>query len=755
MLTVYWGVVFGSETFVLRDALRFTLPSREFLSSSLRRGRVPQWWDGVGFGVAFASNPVHAVVSPVSWVFAPFPTPWTFDLRILGELLLLSLGAAALARRLGSDWIGAFFSAFAVVLSGYTVSAVSNSNTSYLVWIPWVAWSALARIDASDSGEPRTRARAGALFAALVALQLLSGEPGHILVAAIVVLAVVVAEGPVWRRFSSLLLPGAAGAGLASAGVFPALLLFGQSARARPGAAGPLMWSMPPGRILEWVWPLPFGSEGNESWFAGSALGLPTGDPCFALSLYVGLPVFVLAAAAGSDRRTRRLLLASIAFVILALGSYTPVYGALRFALPPLRAVNFPEKFFFGALLLWCTAAGVGLKRILDARPRGWLTGGSVAFTALLAAGGAAAHLCRFSIESWLGPRAAGVNLDAGLSLCVAGASIAALGAALFTTSLFLAGRSRLAAAALAVSGMALPLVFAARAVTPLAERALVQRTPRALEALPPPPLGQKDARPRLFLYPTPHIRPALATGEQIAADIHENLDTNVAARFGYDVIPGFETGDSVLSRKLWEEISARMSFLAFVRLIGVDFAMVPDPERFAPGWPVLARLPGWGIVETFPVRPRAFVAPRSATVPSVVQGLESLAWQGRERDPARVVLSGEAAEALEAPGPLEPCAIRSRRPEEVLLDCRSSSGGYAVLLDENLPGWSAELDGRPARILTADGLFRAVRVEAGAHRIAFRYRTPGLRAGAIVSLLTLALVALVVLRSDSGEHRG
>jgi hypothetical protein len=195
------------------------------------------------------------------------------------------------------------------------------------------------------------------------------------------------------------------------------------------------------------------------------------------------------------------------------------------------------------------------------------------------------------------------------------------------------------------------------------------------------------------------------------------------------------------------------MSFLAFVRLLGIDFAFLENPERFAPGFPVLARLPGWGIVGTFSVRPRAFVAPRATVAGSVDEGLASLASPEREGDPARVVIAGADAEALELRGPLVSCAVTSRRPEEVDLDCRSPNGGYAVLLDENMKGWSAELDGQAARILTADGLFRAVRVGAGSHRIVFRYRTPGLRAGALVSLLTLLTLVFAVARpSGRGE---
>jgi hypothetical protein len=749
LCTIYAGVLFGGKTFVLRDALQYTLPSREFLARTLSHGRIPEWWDGVGFGVAFAANPVHGLASPLSWPLALAPSSWAFDLRSFCELLLLALGTAALARKLGAGWPGAFFSGVTAMLSGYAVSGIPNGYIPYIVWIPWVAFAALLRVEAAATADPRERARAGALFAGAVALQLVSGEPGHVLVAALGVLTLVLAEGPIWRRLRSLLLPAAGGVALAAVAILPALALLGQSARAHLSGTGHLQWSMHPARILEWIWPLPFGSKGNESWYAGAVLDLPLGELFFALSLYVGVPVLLLAGAAAGDKRIRRLLIASIVFVVLALGSYTPIYGALRAVFPPLRVVNFPEKFFFGALLLWCVAAGVGLTRVLGAAPPSrWLMGISAAFAALLATGAIAIHLQEPALLSWLQPRAPGPDVRAGLQLSVEGAGLAALSAAALVGSLFLARRARNAAIGIALAAPILPLAVAARAITPLAPRAVVEKPPEALQALPRPILGQADVRPRLLIYPAIRTRAALTTGEEIGRDIHETAHTNVAARFGYDVIPGFDTGDSALYRRFWEQTSPKMAFPAFVRLLGVDFAMVPNPESFAPGFPVLARVPGgWGIVGTFPVRPRAFVTPRSAVVASASEGLESLATPGRGRDPVRVVLSGPGAEALEAPGLLDPCTVRSPRPEEVVLDCTSASGGYAVLLDEYLPGWTAELDGGLASILTADGLFRAVRVGPGAHKIAFRYRTPGLRLGALISAVSLGLIAFAALK--------
>ncbi len=69
------------------------------------------------------------------------------------------------------------------------------------------------------------------------------------------------------------------------------------------------------------------------------------------------------------------------------------------------------------------------------------------------------------------------------------------------------------------------------------------------------------------------------------------------------------------------------------------------------------------------------------------------------------------------------------------------------MLADTLLPGWTATVDGEQAPILTADFAFRAVRLPPGEHEVAFRYAAPGLRAGAIASLVGLLAAAILLWR--------
>ncbi len=75
------------------------------------------------------------------------------------------------------------------------------------------------------------------------------------------------------------------------------------------------------------------------------------------------------------------------------------------------------------------------------------------------------------------------------------------------------------------------------------------------------------------------------------------------------------------------------------------------------------------------------------------------------------------------------------------------------MLLDSHDPNWIAEVDGQPAPLLEADGLFRAVRVAPGHHDVVFRYRSRPLLIGLTISLATALglVIACVLARPSSG----
>jgi hypothetical protein len=97
-----------------------------------------------------------------------------------------------------------------------------------------------------------------------------------------------------------------------------------------------------------------------------------------------------------------------------------------------------------------------------------------------------------------------------------------------------------------------------------------------------------------------------------------------------------------------------------------------------------------------------------------------------------------EAGTALE-----DTVRIVSLEPERVVIDCAAPGARLLVLSDAYYPGWKASVDGASAAIHRVNRIFRAVVVPAGVHRVAFAYRPVSFRAGALLSILSAALLVL------------
>ncbi|MGH2367896.1 MAG: hypothetical protein ACRDI2_06845, partial [Chloroflexota bacterium] len=129
------------------------------------------------------------------------------------------------------------------------------------------------------------------------------------------------------------------------------------------------------------------------------------------------------------------------------------------------------------------------------------------------------------------------------------------------------------------------------------------------------------------------------------------------------------------------------------------------------------------------------------------------LAWLGVAHDPrlgtVAAGLTLPVGRSTGATGVLPSSSVSwvEDSPERVVLHVELNQPGLVVLRDSYFPGWTVQVDGRPARLLRADVLFRAVPVPAGAHTVEFRYRSVPLERGALFSAvalgLTLALAAL------------
>jgi hypothetical protein len=152
-------------------------------------------------------------------------------------------------------------------------------------------------------------------------------------------------------------------------------------------------------------------------------------------------------------------------------------------------------------------------------------------------------------------------------------------------------------------------------------------------------------------------------------------------------------------------------------------------------------------------VAPRVAVLPDAKIIADVRQQIEALFKPGWH--PRATVFVGRRPIPAGQPGPPESPSARLvvDTPTRVIVEASAGvGGGYLVLLDSFSSGWRATVDGRTAAIVRANGLFRAVRLVAGRHRVEFVYRPRVLIWGAALSAAAcIATIALLTWRRKRG----
>jgi hypothetical protein len=161
----------------------------------------------------------------------------------------------------------------------------------------------------------------------------------------------------------------------------------------------------------------------------------------------------------------------------------------------------------------------------------------------------------------------------------------------------------------------------------------------------------------------------------------------------------------------------------------------------------------GPDVIENTNALPRAYVLPRAQSF-SPAHRPELTVTQLATSDDidlhAMVLIEGDPSTPSD-PGdpaqPAQPAAVEDLGPNAVRVRASASTPGYLILDDLYQRGWSARVDGQPARVYVANALFRAVAIEPGQHVVEFRYQPTSLLVGASVSALSglVVLAAIVV----------
>jgi hypothetical protein len=330
-------VLFGLQTFIVRDYGFFVYPLAHFQRDCFWRGEIPFWNPYNYCGVPFLAQWNTMALYPPSLIYLTLPLEWSLSFFCLLHLWLAGLGMYFLARRWTGNNFAAAFAGTVFAFNGFTLNLIMwPSHLATFAWMPWVVLA--VELAWRDGG------RKIILAAIAGAMQMLAGGPEIIFFTWIVLLALWVQQllqsgaprGKIFWRFPLVV---ALVAALTAVQVLPFLDLVAHSQRST--GYFDTRWSLPLRGWANFLVPMVFGG----TWDMGVFYQY---DQEWTSSYYLGIGALWLAVMGLWKFRERRIALlvaiAAVAF-LFALGENTFIYPALRKIIPQLRLVTHSIKY--------------------------------------------------------------------------------------------------------------------------------------------------------------------------------------------------------------------------------------------------------------------------------------------------------------------------------------------------------------------------------------------------------------------------
>jgi hypothetical protein len=226
------------------------------------------------------------------------------------------------------------------------------------------------------------------------------------------------------------------------------------------------------------------------------------------------------------------------------------------------------------------------------------------------------------------------------------------------------------------------------------------------------------------------------AAGEFRILPVRE-FQSNRYAGFGIASLGGYHAAKPALYQRFLDADSGRavQSPMAW-RLLNVRYLVVPGllppesgfREAFRGEQQVVYEFPG--ALDRATLVPAYIVAPRDSHLAIFRDPLH---------DAAQVTYLTEDPGVTPVPGGT--ARITSYGLNQVTIETDTPGPSLLRLADLDFPGWRVEVDGRPAKALSADFLVRAVAVPAGRHTVVWEFHDPAFELGLRVSIAAFVLI--------------
>ncbi len=762
---LFWRAALGGQTLFERDVHLTWYTAITAAVQAVKGGHWPFWNPAVSFGQPLWADANAQLLYPLTWLNLLMPPLTYYTLYVLLHVSATGFGMHLLSRELGASRLGAFTAAAVWMLSGPLLSTVNMPNQ--LGGAALLPWAVLAGVRALSVDGAR-----GALWwSAVAAGQILAGSPEALLMAAVATLALALRPGAAGARTVArrLLRTGGLAAVLAvlisAAQWLPALGVARDSVRWRLAGEARAYWSVHPAVLLQAVLPTSLAELAASP--ALNQLLFEAREPLLH-SVYLGLASvpLVLAALAGGGRL--RLLLGSLVLLagLFALGRHTPFYEALLTVCPPLTRLRYPSKALLLAAFAWALLAGRGLDAWRTVHRRRWtLVAAAAAMALAIGFAAAAAFLTAGAAVPQPRPETLLPAVLGSLARHGVVAGVSALFVLAAAARYLLGPAPRPAWVALLSLGPIVDLFAAHLGLNPTAPHALLGHRPPLAD------FANESPEPRLFvddyLVPgrsarylgrsDPYRIDKAPQGWSVAAARALALRLYIFPPSGapwgidgsYDVdVPGIDPPLLAFFKGLvyeLEETPARLRLLqmgAVTHVVSLHRQPGLAPALERQGLFVEPML----VAEVPDTLPRTFAVGTTRIASNDDESARVLLDPSFDLRHAALLAEGPTLSA--SPSFLGTSRILHRLADSIAIEARASEPACVVMVEAFDPAWRATVGGRAAPVRRANGLYRAVCMDAGRHRVDLRYRPASVPFGLGLSVGGLALAAVLARRA-------
>lgn len=348
---------------------------REFTANQLRHGHLPLWNPYVFCGMPFLGAAPTGVLYPSNWLDLVLPLPRSINLGIMLHVFLTGFFTYAWGLRRGLHPVAAVTAGALCMFSGAYFLHVYAGHASICA----IAWMPL--LFACIEGWIETRTLGWLLLGTTaITMQIFAADPQQLFYTAVAA-GLLAAFDVIHTRQRVKALLGFLGmyAGAAALGAVQLLTSYhaaSESVRSHGVDFGfASMLSFAPENFLTLVAPGFFGNLITMPYWGRWYL--------WEMCLFIGVSGLALAVYGSvcGERKPRRALVPLVAIMlVLALGSYTPLFRFLYNYVPGFDKFRTNAKFIMEATLFLVMLAGTGLDRLFHDPPgRKWLALGLVA----------------------------------------------------------------------------------------------------------------------------------------------------------------------------------------------------------------------------------------------------------------------------------------------------------------------------------------------------------------------------------------